>query len=46
MHRLMVDRRLRTYYEGAGYAVAGERSKKGNGGSRYGVTLLEKRLGA
>ncbi|GFE17379.1 N-acetyltransferase [Streptomyces glebosus] len=38
--------RLRTYYEGAGYTVAGERSKEGSGGSRYGVTLLEKRLGA
>ncbi|MEU2366130.1 GNAT family N-acetyltransferase [Streptomyces noursei] len=37
--------RLRTYYEGAGYAVVGEQPfKEGAGGSRYGVTLLEKRV--
>ncbi|TJZ55464.1 GNAT family N-acetyltransferase [Streptomyces piniterrae] len=37
--------RLRTYYEGAGYTVVGERSdKKDGGGSPYAVTLLEKRL--
>ncbi|MCX4633987.1 GNAT family N-acetyltransferase [Streptomyces platensis] len=38
--------RLRTYYEGAGYTVVGEHTKEGGGGSRYAVTLLEKRLGA
>ncbi|MEU9119281.1 GNAT family N-acetyltransferase [Streptomyces sp. NPDC048506] len=37
--------RLRTYYEGAGYAVVGEQSAKTDGGgSPYAVTLLEKRL--
>ncbi|WP_043264070.1 GNAT family N-acetyltransferase [Streptomyces sp. CT34] len=37
--------RLRTYYEGAGYEVVGEQPfKEGKGGSKYGVTLLEKRL--
>ncbi|MGW2923017.1 N-acetyltransferase family protein [Streptomyces angustmyceticus] len=37
--------RLRTYYEAAGYTVVGEqRAKEGNDGSRYAVTLLEKRL--
>ncbi|MFE6777528.1 GNAT family N-acetyltransferase [Streptomyces sp. NPDC057702] len=39
--------RLRRYYEDAGYAVVGERAAKhGDGGRSYGVTLLEKRLGA
>ncbi|MFC7309742.1 GNAT family N-acetyltransferase [Streptomyces monticola] len=38
--------RLRAYYESAGYTVVGEQPfKEGAGGSRYGVTLLEKRLG-
>ncbi|KUL38735.1 protein tyrosine phosphatase [Streptomyces sp. NRRL F-4489] len=38
--------RLRTYYERAGYAVVGAQPhKEGAGGSRYAVTLLEKRLG-
>ncbi|MFI9052828.1 GNAT family N-acetyltransferase [Streptomyces sp. NPDC053427] len=37
--------RLRTYYEGAGYTVVGEQPfKEGAAGSRYAVTLLEKRL--
>ncbi|WP_415950727.1 GNAT family N-acetyltransferase [Streptomyces sp. KLOTTS4A1] len=37
--------RLRAYYEGAGYAVVGEQPfKEGAGGSKYGVTLLEKAL--
>ncbi|MBT2366423.1 N-acetyltransferase [Streptomyces sp. ISL-10] len=37
--------RLRTYYEGAGYAVVGEQpAKTAADGSRYGVLLLEKRL--
>ncbi|MEU3460039.1 GNAT family N-acetyltransferase [Streptomyces sp. NPDC006733] len=37
--------RLRTYYESAGYTVTGEQPHKdGGGGSRYAVTLLEKRL--
>jgi protein-tyrosine phosphatase len=36
---------LRTYYESAGYTVAGEqRAKDGGLGSPYAVTLLEKRL--
>lgn len=39
--------RLRAYYEDAGYAVVGEQPLKDGGlGSRYGVTLLEKRLAA
>ncbi|WP_326692014.1 MULTISPECIES: GNAT family N-acetyltransferase [unclassified Streptomyces] len=38
--------RLRRYYEDAGYAVVGEQpAKNGDGGKRYGVTLLEKQLG-
>ncbi|MEU7645993.1 GNAT family N-acetyltransferase [Streptomyces huasconensis] len=37
--------RLRTYYEGAGYAVVGELPRKvAADGSTYGVTLMEKRL--
>ncbi|MEU1077384.1 MULTISPECIES: GNAT family N-acetyltransferase [unclassified Streptomyces] len=37
---------LRTYYERAGYAVAGEQPfKEGGGGSGYAVVLMEKRLG-
>ncbi|SDK04146.1 GNAT family N-acetyltransferase [Streptomyces indicus] len=37
--------RLRAYYEHAGYTVVGEQPfKEGAGGSKYGVTLLEKRL--
>ncbi|MFI9819751.1 GNAT family N-acetyltransferase [Streptomyces sp. NPDC052013] len=37
--------RLRTYYEAAGYEVAGEQRAKQDGrGSPYAVTLLEKRL--
>ncbi|KPC58726.1 GNAT family N-acetyltransferase [Streptomyces chattanoogensis] len=37
--------RLRPYYEGAGYTVVGEQPfKEGAGGSKYSVTLLEKRL--
>ncbi|WP_050515020.1 GNAT family N-acetyltransferase [Streptomyces rimosus] len=37
--------RLRPYYESAGYRVVGEQpSKVGSDGSRYTVTLLEKRL--
>ncbi|WP_431046738.1 GNAT family N-acetyltransferase [Streptomyces sp. P1-3] len=37
--------RLRRYYEDAGYTVAGETAaKQGDGGKRYAVTLLEKRL--
>ncbi|MFF3276971.1 GNAT family N-acetyltransferase [Streptomyces chrestomyceticus] len=37
--------RLRPYYESAGYRVVGEqRSKEGSDGSRYTVTLLEKRV--
>ncbi|PKV85416.1 GNAT family N-acetyltransferase [Streptomyces sp. TLI_146] len=37
---------LRTYYERAGYAVAGEQPfKEGGGGSNYAVVLMEKRLG-
>ncbi|MFF3325942.1 GNAT family N-acetyltransferase [Streptomyces sp. NPDC002889] len=37
--------RLRTYYEAAGYRVAGEEpAKAAADGSRYGVLLLEKRL--
>ncbi|WP_277437862.1 GNAT family N-acetyltransferase [Streptomyces sp. SPB162] len=37
--------RLRAYYESAGYTVTGEQPlKDGGGGSRYAVTLLEKRL--
>ncbi|MFG2496199.1 hypothetical protein ACGFSD_34880 [Streptomyces caniferus] len=37
--------RLRTYYEGAGCTVVGEqRANKGDGGNRYAVTLLERRL--
>lgn len=37
--------RLRTYYEAAGYTVVGEQPfKEGTGGSKYAVTLLEKRL--
>jgi ribosomal protein S18 acetylase RimI-like enzyme len=39
--------RLRTYYEAAGYRVAGEEPGKVAGdGSRYGVVLLEKALGS
>ncbi|MFJ7631210.1 GNAT family N-acetyltransferase [Streptomyces sp. NPDC097595] len=39
--------RLRRYYEDAGYTVVGEQpSKNGDGGKSYGVTLLEKHLGA
>ncbi|WP_411140600.1 GNAT family N-acetyltransferase [Streptomyces sp. x-80] len=40
--------RLHTYYEGAGYTVVGKQPviKEGAGGSRYAVTLFEKRLGA
>jgi ribosomal protein S18 acetylase RimI-like enzyme len=39
--------RLRAYYEDAGYAVVGEQPLKDGGlGSKYGVTLLEKRLAA
>jgi len=38
--------RLRTYYEGAGYAVVGELpGKVAADGSTYGVLLLEKPLG-
>ena len=37
--------RLRAYYEAAGYTVTGEQPLKDGGtGSRYAVTLLEKRL--
>ncbi|WP_433856012.1 N-acetyltransferase family protein [Streptomyces kronopolitis] len=37
--------RLRTYYEAAGYTVVGEQPfKRGTGGSKYAVTLLEKRI--
>lgn len=37
--------RLRAYYEGAGYAVVGEQPLKDGGkGSKYAVTLMEKRL--
>lgn len=37
--------RLRTYYEAAGYTVAGvQAAKDGGSGSSYAVTLLEKRL--
>ncbi|WP_327356580.1 GNAT family N-acetyltransferase [Streptomyces sp. NBC_01304] len=37
--------RLRDYYEGSGYTVVGEQPfKVGAGGSKYSVTLLEKRL--
>ncbi|MFH8471099.1 GNAT family N-acetyltransferase [Streptomyces sp. NPDC018000] len=37
--------RLRRYYEDAGYTVTGTLpAKNGDGGRRYGVTLLEKRL--
>jgi ribosomal protein S18 acetylase RimI-like enzyme len=37
--------RLRAYYESAGYTVTGEQPHKdGGAGSRYAVTLLEKRL--
>ncbi|MGW2627709.1 hypothetical protein ACWC2K_00005, partial [Streptomyces chattanoogensis] len=37
--------RLRPYDEGAGYTVVGEQPfKEGAGGSKYSVTLLEKRL--
>lgn len=37
--------RLRAYYESAGYTVTGEQPLKDGGrGSRYAVTLLEKRL--
>ncbi|MEV5613018.1 N-acetyltransferase [Streptomyces sp. NPDC052225] len=37
--------RLRTYYEGRGYAVVGEQPfKSGAGGSSYAVTLMEKEL--
>ncbi|MDG4858363.1 GNAT family N-acetyltransferase [Streptomyces sp. T-3] len=37
--------RLRDYYEGVGYTAVGEQPfKVGAGGSKYGVTLLEKRL--
>ncbi|MFI2126733.1 hypothetical protein ACH45E_36915 [Streptomyces sp. NPDC020299] len=39
------DSRLRTYYEAAGYTVAGvQAAKNGGTGSPYAVTLLEKRL--
>lgn len=38
--------RLRSYYEASGYSLAGEQPwKEGDDGSRYAVTLLEKRLG-
>ncbi|MET9296012.1 GNAT family N-acetyltransferase [Streptomyces sp. NPDC003077] len=38
--------RLRPYYEAAGYTVVGEQPfKEGSGGSKYAVTLLEKRIG-
>ncbi|MBC9712390.1 GNAT family N-acetyltransferase [Streptomyces sp. TRM66268-LWL] len=37
--------RLRTYYEHAGYTVVGEQPfKEGAGGSKYGVTLMERKL--
>ncbi|MES5824312.1 GNAT family N-acetyltransferase [Streptomyces sp. RG80] len=43
---LSTNPRLRTYYESAGYTVAGEQPAKDGGlGSPYAVTLLEKRLG-
>lgn len=43
---LASNRRLRAYYESAGYTVVGEqRAKDGGSGSPYAVTLLEKRLG-
>lgn len=43
---LSTNPRLRTYYEKAGYTVAGEQpAKKDGSGSPYAVTLLEKRLG-
>ncbi|GAA3370752.1 GNAT family N-acetyltransferase [Streptomyces sannanensis] len=42
---LSTNPRLRRYYEGTGYRVVGEQpSKVGKGGSRYGVTLLERQL--
>ncbi|WP_329219982.1 tyrosine-protein phosphatase [Streptomyces sp. NBC_01485] len=42
---LSTNPRLRTYYESAGYRVAGEQRSKNDGpGSPYAVTLLEKRL--
>lgn len=38
--------RLRTYYEQRGYSVVGEQPfKSGAGGSSYGVTLMERRVG-
>jgi hypothetical protein len=38
--------RLRAYYESAGYTVVGEQPfKAGAGGSKYAVTLMEKRVG-
>lgn len=38
--------RLRAYYERAGYTVVGEQPfKSGAGGSKYAVTLMEKRVG-
>ncbi|MEU5037375.1 N-acetyltransferase [Streptomyces rubiginosohelvolus] len=44
---LTSNTRLRRYYEEAGYAVVGEQAgKNGDGGRTYGVTLLEKRVGA
>ncbi|MFH8572304.1 GNAT family N-acetyltransferase [Streptomyces sp. NPDC017993] len=42
---LATNPRLRAYYEGVGYTVVGEQPfKEGTGGSKYAVTLLEKRL--
>ncbi|WP_326599353.1 GNAT family N-acetyltransferase [Streptomyces sp. NBC_01803] len=42
---LSTNPRLRQYYQDAGYAVVGEQpGKNGDGGKRYAVTLLEKRL--
>lgn len=38
------DPRLRTYYEGAGYAVTGRLEKAAADGREYAVTLLEKTL--